>query len=123
MKPSPTDSRNPLKEAKTMTHEKIDPATCLLKFRWEDLGGGCIGREYYARNPGSKTWVVIHMLPEKIRDAIWAREDSKYICFPYGNAAPRPARRARLKPSATDSRNTLKASKNGNDSDHHSGTA
>jgi hypothetical protein len=32
-----------------------------------------VGREYFARAPGSDTWVSSHDLPDATRDAIWKR--------------------------------------------------
>ena len=35
----------------------------------------CIGREYFARSPGSDIWVHFHDLPEETRDALWERHE------------------------------------------------
>jgi|SRR5262249_36457553 len=36
---------------------------------WED----CIGRNYWARSPGSDVWVEFGDLPEEIQDALWKK--------------------------------------------------
>ena len=43
----------------------------------------CVGREYFARRPGSDVWVVFGDLPEKTRDALWKRHKSE-LAFPAG---------------------------------------
>jgi hypothetical protein len=40
-----------------------------------------IGREYFARSPGSNIWVCFDDLPKRTRDALWARFGSK-LAFP-----------------------------------------
>jgi hypothetical protein len=44
---------------------------------------GCVGREYFARRPGSDIWVVFGDLQEQTRDALWERHASK-LAFPAG---------------------------------------
>jgi hypothetical protein len=42
-----------------------------------------VGREYFARSPGSDIWVHFGGLPEETRDALWRRHKSK-LAFPAG---------------------------------------
>jgi hypothetical protein len=42
-----------------------------------------VGREYFARSPGSEVWVWFGDLPEKIRDALWEKHKS-HLAFPVG---------------------------------------
>ena len=42
-----------------------------------------VGREYFARRPGSDIWVEFGDLPEKTRDALWKRHKSE-LAFPAG---------------------------------------
>ena len=42
-----------------------------------------VGREYFARSPGSDVWVNFHDLPEATRDALWKKHGSK-LAFPAG---------------------------------------
>jgi hypothetical protein len=42
-----------------------------------------VGREYFARSPGSKVWVCFRDLPEKVRDALWKKHKSR-LAFPTG---------------------------------------
>ena len=42
-----------------------------------------IGREYFARSPGSDVWVCFYDLPEATRDALWKKHRSK-LAFPAG---------------------------------------
>jgi hypothetical protein len=52
----------------------------------------CIGREYFARRPGSDIWVHFYDLPKKTRDALWGRHKSK-LAFPAGlEGLPEPIR-------------------------------
>jgi hypothetical protein len=43
----------------------------------------CVGREYWARSPGSDIWVHFGDLPEAVRELIWAKHRSR-IAFPAG---------------------------------------
>ena len=43
----------------------------------------CVGREYFARNPGSDIWVVFQDLPEGTRNKLWEMHSSK-LAFPAG---------------------------------------
>jgi hypothetical protein len=36
----------------------------------------CVGRNYFARSPGSDVWVWFGDLPEATRDRLWARIDA-----------------------------------------------
>jgi hypothetical protein len=42
-----------------------------------------VGREYFARSPGSDVWVDFGDLPEATRDALWERHHNK-LAFPAG---------------------------------------
>jgi hypothetical protein len=42
-----------------------------------------IGREYFARAPGSDVWVLFGDLPEATRKALWAKHSSR-LAFPAG---------------------------------------
>jgi hypothetical protein len=42
-----------------------------------------VGREYFARSPGSDVWVHFDDLPDTTRDALWQRHRSK-LAFPAG---------------------------------------
>jgi hypothetical protein len=46
----------------------IDPYGVLGKIPDEH---DCIGRAYFARNPGSEIWVSFDDLPDKTRDELW----------------------------------------------------
>jgi len=43
----------------------------------------CVGREYFARSPGSDVWVWFSDLPDATRDALWKKHSSK-LAFPAG---------------------------------------
>jgi hypothetical protein len=43
----------------------------------------CVGREYFARSPGSEIWVAFYQLPEATRDRLWEKR-SEELCFPAG---------------------------------------
>ena len=49
-----------------------------------------VGREYWARAPGTDIWVHFSDLPEGIREAIWAKHRSR-IAFPAGLEGMPPA--------------------------------
>jgi hypothetical protein len=42
-----------------------------------------IGREYFARSPGSDVWVHFGDLPDEVREALWQRDESK-LAYPPG---------------------------------------
>ena len=50
-----------------------------------DLPEECqqVGREYFARSPGSDVWVWFGVLPEATEDALWGKHKSK-LAFPAG---------------------------------------
>jgi hypothetical protein len=68
---------------------KIDPETAEVDWTYAQLNDpygvypkilaeyDCIGREYFARRPGSDIWVDFGDLPEKIREALWNKHRSK----------------------------------------------
>ena len=74
---------------------KIDPATAQVEWWfaltvdpygvYSDLPEECqqVGREYFARNPGSDIWVSFQDLPADTSDALWERH-KKRIAFPAG---------------------------------------
>jgi hypothetical protein len=43
----------------------------------------CVGREYFARSPGSEIWVEFGDLPDETRDKLWKRHGHK-LAFPAG---------------------------------------
>ena len=43
----------------------------------------CVGREYFARSPGSDVWVAFADLPAAIRDVLWEKHGSQ-LAFPAG---------------------------------------
>jgi len=42
-----------------------------------------VGREYFARSPGSEAWIDFGDLPTAIRNALWEKHKSK-LAFPAG---------------------------------------
>ena len=74
---------------------KIDPSTAEVDWNYaltlDPYGVGLevpeeyrqVGREYFARRPGSDVWVDFGDLPEKTRNALWERHKSK-LAFPAG---------------------------------------
>jgi hypothetical protein len=50
-----------------------------------DLPEECqqVGREYFARSPGSDVWIDFGDLPQRTRDALWEKHESK-LAFPAG---------------------------------------
>ena len=74
---------------------KIDPETAEVMWIYAqtldpygvcpDLPEECqqIGREYFARSPGSDIWVEFGDLPGPTRDALWKRHSRK-LAFPSG---------------------------------------
>jgi hypothetical protein len=73
----------------------IDPETAEVEWTYAltldpygiypDLPEECrqVGREYFARSPGSDIWVAFHDLPEATQDALWKRHRKK-LAFPAG---------------------------------------
>jgi hypothetical protein len=43
-----------------------------------------VGREYFARSPGSKVWVCFRDLPEEVGHALWEKHKSR-LAFPAGH--------------------------------------
>jgi hypothetical protein len=41
----------------------------------------CIGRNYFARAPGSDVWVEFGDLPNPVRDALWKKRGHKLASF------------------------------------------
>src|SRR5262245_23428882 len=74
---------------------KIDPETAEVMWTYaqtldpygvySDLPAewDCVGRECFARSPGSDIWVSFHDLPKTVRDDLWKRRSSK-LAFPAG---------------------------------------
>ena len=74
---------------------KIDPETAEVDWTYAqtldpygvypELPEECqqIGREYFARAPGSDVWVWFGDLPDAIRSALWEKHKSK-LAFPAG---------------------------------------
>jgi len=42
-----------------------------------------VGREYFARSPGSDVWICFDDLPKEVREALWEKHKSK-LAFPAG---------------------------------------
>jgi hypothetical protein len=75
--------------------QQIDPATAEVMWEygqtldpygvWENIPEEYqqVGREYFARAPGTTVWVNFSDLPEATRDALWDRHSSK-LAFPAG---------------------------------------
>ncbi len=73
----------------------IDPDTAEVRWSYAqtldpygiypDLPEECqqVGREYFARSPGSDIWVHFRDLPDETRNAVWERHKSK-LAFPAG---------------------------------------
>jgi hypothetical protein len=74
---------------------QIDPATAEVMWTYaqtldpygiyRDLPEECrqVGREYFARAPGSDVWVWFGDLPEATRSALWEKHKSR-LAFPAG---------------------------------------
>jgi hypothetical protein len=65
----------------------IDAATAKVTFHWAEVLDPygvlavpeeyrCTGRSYFARSPESDGWVSFYDLPDKTREALWARIDA-----------------------------------------------
>jgi hypothetical protein len=63
---------------------KIDPETAEVFWKYGQVCDAyglydltdeedCIGRNYFARSPGSNVWVWFDDLPDAVRDRLWAR--------------------------------------------------
>jgi hypothetical protein len=87
---------------------KIDPETA--EVHWEygqvmdpygvysDLPEECqqVGRQYFARSPGSEIWVHLRDLPDETRHALWEKHKSQ-LAFPAGLEDGRKAARIILR--------------------------
>jgi hypothetical protein len=74
---------------------KIDPETAEVDWEYgqvmdpygvyPDLPEECyqVGRQYFARSPGSDIWVHFRDLPDDIRNALWEKHKSQ-LAFPAG---------------------------------------
>jgi hypothetical protein len=74
---------------------QIDPETAEVTWKYAqtldpygiypNLPEDCqqVGREYFARSPGTHVWVHFDDLPEKVCDALWEKHSSK-LAFPAG---------------------------------------
>lgn len=74
---------------------KIDPETAEVDWTYAQTGDPYgvygevpvevhqVGREYFARSPGSKVWVCFEDLPTAIERALWKKHGSK-LAFPAG---------------------------------------
>jgi hypothetical protein len=74
---------------------KIDPETAEVNWKYGQVMDPygvdpdlpeecqCVGRQYFARAPGSDIWVHFHDLPEETRDALWERH-RRQLAFPAG---------------------------------------
>ena len=75
--------------------QQIDPATAEVMWEygltldpygvWENIPEEYqqVGREYFARAPGTDVWVNFGDLPEATRDTLWNKHSSK-LAFPAG---------------------------------------
>jgi hypothetical protein len=41
----------------------------------------CVGRNYFARSPGSDVWVEFGDLPDAVRDALWEKHGQRLVSF------------------------------------------
>lgn len=69
----------------------IDPATCEVDWIYAQTNDPynvhpdlppeacCVGREYFARNPGSDVWVWFGDLPKATREALHHKEQTSFI--------------------------------------------
>ena len=96
--PSPNERDKAVKEWLAIRKEaglKIDPETAEVDWWYaqtldpygvySDLPEECqqVGREYFARSPGSDVWVCFGDLPDATRDALRKKHRSK-LAFPAG---------------------------------------
>ena len=73
--------------------QQIDPATAEVEWSyeytldpyhvWQNIPDECVGREYFARVPGTSVWVHFGDLPEATQVALWSKHSSK-LAFPAG---------------------------------------
>ena len=93
--------RKLVKLVMTEAGRQIDPETAEVEWCYAqtldpygidpDLPEECwqVGREYFARAPGSDVWVSFGDLPEAVGDALWEKYRSK-LAFPAGLEALAP---------------------------------
>jgi hypothetical protein len=93
------DERNAWLASRKEAGLKIDPETAEVEWTYAqtldpygvypELPEECqqIGREYFARSPGSDVWVRFGDLPDAIRNALWEKHKSK-LAFPAGLFLP-----------------------------------
>jgi hypothetical protein len=62
---------------------QIDPETAEVEWTYAQEEYQQVGREYFARSPGSDVWVWFGDLPEATRDALWKKHKS-HLAFPAG---------------------------------------
>ena len=74
--------------------QQIDPETAEVEWVYAqtldpygvypDLPEECkqVGREYFARSPGSEIWVWFGDLPDETRETLWEMHGSKLAAFP-----------------------------------------
>jgi hypothetical protein len=72
---------------------KINPETAEVDWEFAEVGNPygvhppeecrCIGREYFARSPGSDIWVWFGDLPEATEKVLWDKHKRK-LAFPAG---------------------------------------
>ena len=66
-----------------------------------------VGREYFARNPGSEVWVLFGDLPDTTREALWQRHRAN-LAFPAGlpgfdlHHAEQQSRECQFEPTAVN---------------------
>ena len=89
------DERNAWLASRKEAGLKIDPETAEVEWTYaqtldpygvyHDLPEEYwqVGREYFARSPGSDVWVWLGDLPDAIRSALWEKHKSK-LAFPAG---------------------------------------
>src|SRR5262249_55508215 len=75
--------------------QQIDPTTAEVEWWyaltldpygvWENMPEECqqVGREYFARAPGTNVWVNFGDLPKATRDTLWNKHSLK-LAFPAG---------------------------------------
>ena len=62
---------------------QIDPETAEVEWTYAQEEYQQVGREYFARSPGSDVWVWFGDLPEATQTALWEKHRSK-LAFPAG---------------------------------------
>jgi hypothetical protein len=89
------DERNAWLASRKEAGLKIDPETAEVEWTYAETLDPYgvypelpeeywqVGREYFARSPGSDVWVSFGDLPEATRNALWEKHKSK-LAFPAG---------------------------------------